>query len=61
MSVSVVEKLTGLSFPAANELVKRLGGIGVLREVTGYRRHRRFQYDEYVRLFTEQPDEGRDS
>jgi hypothetical protein len=55
--VAGVKELTGVSFAAANELVKRLAAIKVLREITGYSRNRRFQYDEYVRLFTggEQP------
>jgi len=52
VTVSTVQELTGLSFAPANELVKRLASIGVLREITGYSRNRRFQYDEYVRLFT---------
>ena len=52
ISVNSVQTITGLSFPTANELLKRLVGIGVLREITGYSRNRRFQYDEYVRLFT---------
>jgi len=52
VTVGTVQELTGLSFAPANELVKRLVGVGVLREVTGYSRNRRFQYDEYVRLFT---------
>ena len=52
VTVGVVQELTGLSFASANELVRRLAGIGVLREITGYSRNRRFQYDQYVRLFT---------
>ena len=52
VTVAGVQRLTGVSFAAANELVKRLAAIGVLREITGYSRNRRFQYDEYVRLFT---------
>lgn len=52
VTVAGVRDLTGVSFAAANELVKRLVGIGVLREITGYARNRRFQYDEYVKLFT---------
>jgi len=58
VTVSTVQELTGLSFAPANELVKRLTGIGVLREITGYSRNRRFQYDEYVRLFTDVSSSG---
>ena len=53
VTVGRVRELTGVSFAAGNELVKRLVGIGVLREITGYSRNRRFRYDEYVRLFTD--------
>lgn len=56
VTVARVQQLTGVTFAAANDLVKRLVGVGVLREITGYSRNRRFQYDAYVRLFTEGPD-----
>jgi hypothetical protein len=41
------------SYAAANELVERLVTIGVLREMTGRSRNRRFRYDAYIRLFDE--------
>ena len=56
VTVTGVERLTGVTFAAANDLVRRLVDIGVLREITGYSRNRRFQYDSYVRLFTEEPE-----
>jgi Fic family protein len=52
VSVSDVETLTGTSFPAANSLVERLVSAGILREITGRTRNRRFRYDPYVSLFT---------
>jgi Fic family protein len=52
VTVGTVQELTGVSFAAANQLVRRLVEIGVLREITGYSRNRRFRYDGYVRLFT---------
>jgi Fic family protein len=55
MSVNEVRDLTGTTFPAANSLVERLVKIGILTEVTGQTRNRRFRYDAYVRLFDE-PD-----
>jgi hypothetical protein len=36
-----------------NQLVERLAGIGILSEITGQSRNRRFRYDAYVRLFDE--------
>ncbi len=50
-SVSRVRELTGLSRPAANQLVLRLEEIGLLVEITGQRRNRYFRYEAYVRLF----------
>ncbi|HEY4217115.1 MAG TPA: Fic family protein [Gemmatimonadaceae bacterium] len=56
VTVAAVEELTGASFAAANQLVRRMSEIGVLREITGYSRNRRFRYEEYVRLFTGEPE-----
>ena len=53
VSVNVVRELTGTTYPAANQLVERLVKIGVLAEITGQARNRRFRYDTYVRLFDE--------
>lgn len=55
ISVADVEKLNSTGFAAANDVVARLVSIGILREVTGHARNRRFRYEPYVRLFT---DEG---
>lgn len=54
VSVAGVRDITGTGYPAANQLVARLTELGILREVTGHSRNRRFQYEPYVRLFTEQ-------
>ena len=53
MSVNEVRELTGTTYPAANQLVERLVKIGVLSEITGQARNRRYRYDPYVRLFDE--------
>jgi Fic family protein len=55
-SVGEVQELTGTSFAAANQLVARLTELGILREITGYSRNRRFRYEPYVRLFTDEPE-----
>ena len=39
----------------ANQIVSRLQGVGLLCEITGYARNRRFRFEPYLRLF----DEGR--
>ena len=54
VSVKDVMALTGTSFVAANGLVGRMADAGILAETTGCARHRRFRYDAYVDLFTEQ-------
>ncbi|MBA2590993.1 MAG: hypothetical protein H0U97_01525 [Gammaproteobacteria bacterium] len=51
--MNAVKELTGTSYAAANQLVERLVTIGVLREMTGQSRNRRFRYDTYIRLFDE--------
>ena len=53
ITVNGVAELTGVTFAAASQLVKRLVEHGLLREVTGQARNRRFRYDEYVELFSE--------
>lgn len=59
LTVADVRELTGITYAAANNLVARLVELGVLVELTGYARNRRFRYEAYVRLFTdEDPAEG---
>ena len=59
LTVADVRELTGITYAAANNLVARLVELGVLAEMTGYARNRRFRYEAYVRLFTDEvPAEG---
>ena len=53
VSVNDVQGVIGTTYPAANTLVKRLVEIGILTEITGNVRNRRFSYAPYLRLFTE--------
>ncbi|MCC6625842.1 MAG: Fic family protein [Chloroflexi bacterium] len=57
VSINDVEAVTGTTYQAANHLVSRLVDLGILVEVTGQKRHRRFRYDAYIQLFAE-PDES---
>jgi Fic family protein len=59
VNVPFVCKGLGVTPAGANNLVKRLVGIGLLREITGYARNRRFRFDPYLRLFEEAKDVGR--
>jgi len=58
VSVATVREWLGLTPAGANQIVARLEGIGLLREITGYARNRRFRFEPYLRLF-EEPEEGR--
>jgi Fic family protein len=62
LTVSQVREMTGTTYAAANAMVQRMVEIGILEELTGYARNRRFQYGSYVRLFTdEMPPAGADT
>ena len=52
-SIAEVRAITGTSYVAANQLASRMMDLGVLEEVTGYRRNRVFRYGAFVRLFAE--------
>ncbi len=57
VSVREVQAITGTTYAAANQLVHRLVELGILREITGFSRNRRFRYEPYVALFAD--DQGR--
>ena len=51
VTVAIVRDWLGVTNPAANNLVSRLVDVGLLREITGYARNRRFRFDPYLLLF----------
>ena len=53
VAVGDVQKMTGTTYPAANGLVSRLVKLGVLHEMTGNARNRRFRYAPYIALFND--------
>lgn len=53
VSVAVVRDWLQVTPAGANNLVNRLVTIGMLREITGYTRHRRFRFEPYLKLFEE--------
>jgi Fic family protein len=60
--IVTVERVRGwlkVTSAGANNLVTRLEGIGLLREITGYTRNRRFRFEPYLRLFEEPEEAGR--
>ena len=54
VSVADVQQVTGTTYVAANNLVARLVQLGILAEITGNSRNRRFRYEPYVRLFLDE-------
>lgn len=58
LSVKDVKEITGNSYAAANNLVARFCDLGLLREITGQARNRRFRYEPYIRLFEEDSEAG---
>ena len=53
VSVSTVREWLEITPAGANQIVARLEGVGLLREITGYVRNRRFRFEPYLRLFEE--------
>ncbi|MEX2285246.1 MAG: Fic family protein [Gemmatimonadota bacterium] len=53
VAVNDVRKLTGTTYAAANTLVSRLVELGIVSEMTGYARNRRFRYAPYIALFSD--------
>lgn len=58
VSVNEVRDLIGVTYPAANQLVDRMAKLGILEEITGQARNRRFRYGPYIRLFDEERGGG---
>ncbi len=56
VTVAAVREWLDVTAAAANTLVDRLVKVGLLREITGYARNRRFRFDPYLKLF-EEPEE----
>lgn len=58
VTVETVRRWLDVTPAGANNLVSRLVEIGLLREITGYARNRRFRFEPYLKLF-EKPEEVR--
>jgi Fic family protein len=54
ISISEIVDLLGVTYAAANHLVARLTTVGVLTEITGQTRNRRFRYNPYIELFADE-------
>ena len=51
ISISFVKKLTKLAYANANKLVQRFEKMGLLTEITGQKRNRKYSYNPYLNLF----------
>jgi Fic family protein len=51
VNVNAVVKALDLTPRAANALIKDLEGIGILKEMTGYKRNRVFVFEDYMHMF----------
>jgi len=58
VAVKDVVAVTHTSYTAANQLVKRLDRLGLLEEITGQARNRRFRYAPYILLFADEETES---
>ena len=57
ISVAEVQGLLESTYPVANNIVTKLIEHGILQEITGRKRNRRFEYTDYVNLFIDKPIE----
>ena len=53
VTVPSASKLLGLTTPPASKAIGLLENLGILREITGKRRGRAYQYQEYLQVLTE--------
>jgi Fic family protein len=54
LSVRMAEHHLGCSYATAAKTVEEMQRLGILREVTGQQRNRRYRYDPYLALFDQQ-------
>lgn len=52
-SIASTAESIGTSFPTAAGAIEHLQRLGIVREITGKRRHRLFVYDAYVQILNE--------
>lgn len=51
VDAAYVAEHLGVHFTTANRLIKDFQDLGILHELTGYKRNRIFQFSEYINLF----------
>ena len=53
VTVPQAREVIDMSYPVANDLVANFEELGLLEEVTGQKRNRRYRYKPYLELFGE--------
>ena len=53
INVKEVENLLQLTTKPANKMIKDFEDLGILKEITGYKRNRLFLFEEYYKLFAD--------
>jgi hypothetical protein len=51
--VNAIVKITGLSYPNANHLASVFEGLGILKEITGHKRNRIYEFVDYLDILNE--------
>jgi Fic family protein len=57
VTAATVREWLDVTPAAAYQIIDRLTDIGILREITGYARNRRFRFDPYLQLFADDEPE----
>ena len=52
INVQTVREITGVSYPAAYQLIERFQDCDILEEITGRTRNRLYKYTRYIQLFS---------
>jgi len=55
MNAQQIASVIGVTYPSASSLAKSFEEVGILHEITGFKRNRLFVFKEYLGLFAEEP------
>lgn len=58
VTVQQVSEIITMTYATANYLVSDLENIGILKEITGWGRNRRYSFEPYLRLFADEGGAG---
>jgi len=53
VNVKEVEKYLNITTKPANAIIKKFENLGILKEITGYKRNRMFLFEDYYKLFAD--------